>query len=219
MLEILFCDNHLLVVNKPAGLLSQPDASDSPSIEELAKAYLKERFQKPGNVFLEAVHRLDRPVSGILVFARTSKALSRLNQAQREGVFQKEYLALVEGLLADEGELVDHLRHDAHLAVADPAGKECRLTYSVIEKRGDCTLLRVKLKTGRYHQIRAQFALRGHPVVGDRKYGSSTLSDLLFLHHNRLSFPHPISGEVQTIELEPHWGGLRKWKNPTLRHS
>lgn len=205
MLEILYCDNHLLVVNKPAGLLSQSDASGSSSMEELAKAYLKERFRKPGNVFLEAVHRLDRPVSGILLFARTSKALSRLNQAQREGLFQKEYVVLVEGALSEEGELVDYLRHDAHLAVVDPAGKECRLTYSVIKKKGDSTLLRVKLKTGRYHQIRAQFAFRGHPVVGDRKYGSQTASDVLFLHHHMFSFPHPISGEVLTFQSPQKW--------------
>ncbi len=204
--EILYCDNHLLVLNKPAGLLTQPNGTGSDSLEAFGKRYLKVRFSKPGNVFLEAVHRLDRPVSGVVLFARTSKALTRLHDAQRQGLFQKEYLALAEGKLG-EGEWVDYLRHDANRAVADPSGKRCQLKYRALKNSRNYTLVKIILKTGRYHQIRAQFAYRGHPLVGDRKYGSSISNETLFLHHFSLGFPHPVTGELLAITapLPPPW--------------
>ncbi|MCC5832697.1 MAG: RluA family pseudouridine synthase [Chlamydiales bacterium] len=200
--EIIYCDNHLLLLNKPAGLLTQPNQTSSDSLEAFGKRYLKERFKKPGNVFLEAVHRLDRPVSGIVLFARTSKALSRLHEAQRQGLFCKGYLALAEGELAS-GEWIDYLRHDSNRAVVDPNGKRCRLTYQAVTKIGACTLVKIFLETGRYHQIRAQFAHRGHPIVGDRKYGTNLEGEALFLHHHSLSFPHPTTGERLMFSLEP----------------
>lgn len=204
--EIIYCDNHLLVLNKPAGLLTQPNQTASDSLEAFGKCYLKERFNKPGNVFLEAVHRLDRPVSGIVLFARTSKALSRLNEAQRQGHFLKEYLALAEGNLSS-GEWIDYLRHDSNRAVADPNGKRCRLTFNSLQQKDRCTLVKIVLETGRYHQIRAQFALRGHPLVGDKKYGSSISTEMLFLHHCTLGFSHPVTGEHLKFSAlpPPYW--------------
>lgn len=190
--EVLYCDNHLLVLNKPAGLLSQPNDSDADSLESIGKHYLKKKFQKPGNVFLEAVHRLDKQASGIVLFARTSKALSRLNQTQREGHFQKKYLALAEGRLSN-GELIDYLRHDSYRAVVDPNGKRCHLKYRALKNESDYTFLKIYLLTGRYHQIRAQFAIKGHPLLGDRKYGSKFSHDIIFLHHSYLEFFHPVS--------------------------
>lgn len=197
---ILYCDNHLLVLDKPAGMLTQPNDSDDDSLEALGKQYLKDRFHKPGNVFLEAVHRLDRPVSGVVLFARTSKALSRLNQLQREGRFYKEYIAKVEGDLSD-GEFVDYLKHVDHRAVIDPTGKRCHLTFEVLKDEG---LVRILLRTGRYHQIRAQFAHHGYPILGDQKYGGDP-AERLFLHHHLLRFPHPISDEILSIRSSLPW--------------
>ncbi len=199
--EVLYCDNHLLVLEKPAGMLTQPNESEDDSLEAFGKRYLKERFSKPGNVFLEAVHRLDRPVSGVVVFARTSKALSRLNKAQREGLFHKRYIACVEGNLSD-GEFVDYLLHDSHRAVVDPKGKRCVLHYHVLEHKDGMTLVEIDLKTGRYHQIRAQFAHNGHPIVGDVKYGSKREAKRVLLQHHILQAPHPISGEILTFKAK-----------------
>ncbi|MCH9627669.1 MAG: Ribosomal large subunit pseudouridine synthase C [Chlamydiales bacterium] len=204
--EVIFCDNHLLLLNKPAGLLTQPNQTTSSSLEAWGKQYLKKRFEKPGNVFLEAVHRLDRPVSGLVLCARTSKALSRLQQAQRENLFQKEYLALVEGSVSD-GEFTDCLEHGDRRAFVSTKGKLSRLKFRALKKIRDYTLVQVTLLTGRYHQIRVQFASRGHPILGDHKYGSTHASKTLFLHHYAFTFPHPISGETLTYSaaLPPSW--------------
>ena len=202
-MNILFCDNHLLIMAKPAGLLTQPNESGEDSLEAQGKRYVKERFAKPGNVFLEAVHRLDKPVSGIVLFARTSKALSRLQKSQREGAFEKKYHALVEGTVT-KGEWIDYLRHDDFRAVIDPAGKRCCLHYEALETDKETTLVEITLLTGRYHQIRAQCAHHGHPIVGDVKYDSKRKSSRLMLHHAHLTFPHPISGEALSL---PSRGG------------
>lgn len=196
MVDVIYIDNHLLVLNKPAGLLTQPNESEEPSLETLGKAWLKERFQKPGNVFLAAVHRLDRPASGLVLFARTSKALSRLNDSLRSHQFQKEYLALAEGIfLENEGTLEHQLEKGAFIARVSREGKNCLLHYQVLQPMEGCTLLKISLHTGRYHQIRAQLAAEGHPILGDRKYGSTIPSEHLLLHHAALSFPHPITQE------------------------
>lgn len=203
--RVLFCDNHVLVLGKPAGLLTQPNESDDPSLELMGKLWLKEKFQKPGNVFLHALHRLDRPVSGIVLFARTSKALSRLNQSLRELRFQKEYLALVEGEFPEkEGTLEHYLERGDFITTPvekeNPNGKKSLLTFERLQIKNNFTFLKIKLLTGRYHQIRAQFAAEGYPVLGDGKYGSKNPSKHLFLHHTRLSFPHPVSQEILSFE-------------------
>lgn len=191
-LEILYEDNHLLAVNKPAGLLTQPNQTDAPSLEALAKDYLKEKYQKKGNVFLHAVHRLDKPVSGIVLFARTSKALSRLNEQMRRREIKKIYTAKVEGHLKKKSETLRHtLAHTSHRAHIDPEGKEALLTYTVKKYLNQATLIEIDLHTGRYHQIRVQCAHIGHPILGDVKYGASQPASRLFLHHSSLTFLHP----------------------------
>lgn len=197
-LEILYEDNHLLVVNKPAGLLTQPSGTDQDSLEKFAKIWIKEKYQKPGNVFLQAAHRLDKPVSGVVVFGRTSKAISRLNHAIREKLSQKIYLALVEGTPRFPESTLEHylIHDDYHARLATPGeteGKFCRLHYKVIESRKNISLLEVILETGRYHQIRFQLSTIGHPIVGDHKYGSPTnpLLGSICLHHHRMQIPHP----------------------------
>ncbi|MBA3238694.1 MAG: RNA pseudouridine synthase [Parachlamydiaceae bacterium] len=208
MLEVLYVDNHILLVNKPAGLATQPSPTSDESLESLCKEWVKEQYKKPGNVFLHAIHRLDKPVSGIVLFARTSKALSRLNESMREHEMQKVYIALVEGHLKDsEGRLEHYLVHGdhiAHLGTEKTAGaKRASLKYIVKERKGDCSLLEITLETGRYHQIRAQMAAIGHPVVGDTKYGSFKVypNQGIALCHARFSFPHPISKEQHSYAL------------------
>lgn len=205
MIEVLYEDNHLLAVNKPSGLLTQPSGTEQDSLEAQAKRWLKEKYQKPGNVFLEAVHRIDKPVSGIVLFAKTSKALSRLNESLREKRSEKVYQALVEGIpTPSEATLEHYLTHDdfqASLSTAkDPKAKLARLHYRIIEKRENGTLVEIALETGRYHQIRAQMAAIGCPIVGDTRYGAKKIpGDKICLHHCRLSIPHPTTGEMITI--------------------
>jgi 23S rRNA pseudouridine1911/1915/1917 synthase len=209
-MQPLFEDNHLLVLNKPAGLLTQPSGTEQDSLEQQAKAWLKAIYQKPGNVFLEAVHRLDKPVSGIVVFGKTSKALTRLNAAIRTKQARKIYWAWVEGcLLLDEGYLEHALiHHDFHAKVVDavhPEGKKAQLTYRVLQRKKGRTLLEIELATGRYHQIRIQLATLGYPIWGDRKYGAkqSYEPEAIALHHRCLHLPHPISHAWLIFEAPP----------------
>jgi 23S rRNA pseudouridine1911/1915/1917 synthase len=211
-LEVLYEDNHLLIVNKPAGLLTQPSGTAQDSLEAQAKAWLKEKYQKPGNVFLEAIHRLDKPVSGIVVFAKTSKALARLNAAQRDKRSSKIYRAWLESpLTPPEGTLQHHLVHEEYRArisqPGDPQAKLARLHYRTLEMRGGHPVVEIELETGRYHQIRAQFAAAGAPLLGDAKYGSRTPlpHEGIALHHFRLTLPHPITDELLTIESPAPW--------------
>jgi 23S rRNA pseudouridine1911/1915/1917 synthase len=219
---ILYEDNHLLGVVKPAGLLVQGDRTGDPTLLDVLKSYLKRRYDKPGNVYLGLVHRLDRPVSGVLIVARTSKAAARLSAQFRGGSPVKQYLAVVDGAPpADAGELHAHLAAAAdtdgvtRAAAAPFAGsREARLRYRVIDRDGDRALLAVELLTGRRHQIRAQLALAGCPVHGDRKYGARPwLPGRLALHAARLLFAHPVSGEPVVLTAPPpaDW----PWPRPT----
>lgn len=209
-MEIIFCDNHLLVVSKPAGLSTQPHEGSKSSLQELAKAWIKKKFQKRGNVFLEPVHRLDKPVSGLVVFARTSKALSRLQAMMREHQIEKTYFAWVEGSLPQkEGTLEHYLVHDEHKArVVEPSHKEAkfaRLHYKQLEEKKGKTLVEIRLETGRYHQIRVQFSAIGCPIVGDTKYANAAIrkNDRIALHSGRLKFVHPVSKELLSFEHVP----------------
>ena len=204
MPEIVFCDNHLLVAAKPAGLLTQPDESGKFSLEEWAKVWVKKEFNKPGNVFLHCIHRLDKPVSGLVLFARTSKALSRLNEQSRHLEIQRTYIAEVEGILSQkEGRLDHYLIHGDHAAIVAKEGdrdaKHARLTYEVLRFLQHSTLVSIELETGRYHQIRAQFSAIGHPVVGDGRYGAKPLPSI-HLHSAKLSFQHPVTQEILRFE-------------------
>jgi 23S rRNA pseudouridine1911/1915/1917 synthase len=209
MVKVLFEDNHLLVLEKPAGLLTIAGGTQEDNLQDQGKAYLKISKNKPGNVFLEPVHRIDRPVSGIVLLAKTSKALSRLMAAMREGKYEKIYTAKVEGKWDQlEGRLVHYLTHDEYHAQVvgktHPQGKESRLSYHVVEN-GDVSLVEIILETGRYHQIRAQMAAVGHPIVGDSRYGSKTPLSRILLHHSRLSFAHPVTHDPVVVESPPNF--------------
>ena len=199
--RIIFEDNHLLVAFKPAGYLSQSDGSDAPDMLTYLKAYIKEKYNKPGNVYLGLVHRLDRNVSGVMVFARTSKCASRLSEQIRKGTFSKRYRAKVQGKLEGTGKLVSYLVKDEktnRVTIYDkevPGSKRCELEYEAGEFKDGFTTVNVKLLTGRSHQIRAQFAHIGHPLDGDVKYGGRKNPDGIGLQSCYLSFDHPTSGE------------------------
>lgn len=207
-MEVIFCDNHILVVAKPAGMSTQPHDGVERNLTDLAKAWVKKEYKKPGNVFLEPIHRLDKPVSGLVLFARTSKALSRLQEMMRQRHIHKTYFAWVEGVLPDaQGTLEHYLVHDEHKArvvnSTHSEGKLARLHYTLKEKKGERCFVEIALETGRYHQIRAQFSSIGCPVVGDAKYGSSSSREHIALHHGRLQFQHPVTKEPLTLEFTP----------------
>ncbi|KAF3361967.1 Pseudouridine synthase [Chlamydiales bacterium STE3] len=204
-MEILFEDNHLFVVNKPAGIPTQDVPGMANSLEAQAKNWIKERYQKPGAVYLHAIHRLDKPVSGVVVFARTSKALSRLNEEIRAKKTKKNYLAIVEGAVTpSQGRLEHYLFHGEHKAVLSNAkhGQEARLTYLVLQKASQKSHVYIALDTGRYHQIRAQFSFSGHPIYGDQKYGSSSRfkENAIALHHYRFIIAHPTTKEEMVFK-------------------
>lgn len=211
--EILYCDNHLLIAVKPAGMSTQPHEMDrSRNLTDEMKAVIKRRFNKPGRVFLEPIHRLDNAVSGIVVFARTTKALSRLNEMMREGTIRKTYLGWVEGTeLKDQGRLEHFLVHEERRAAvvppSDPDGKKAQLLYKVLDRKGGLSLVEIELLTGRYHQIRAQFGAIHHPIVGDRKYGAVRpwKCEGIALHHYRLQCQHP------TLKDPLEWRSLPLW--------
>lgn len=212
--EVLYEDNHLLVINKPSGWLTQPSGTDQQNVEEWGKKWLKEKYLKPGNVFLGTIHRIDKPVSGIVLFAKTSKALSRLNASMRNKDFRKVYVAMVKGQLPSKEKWLEHyLIHDDYRATVveskTPNAKLSRLHYRVLEETTKFTLLEVELETGRYHQIRVQLATIGFPILGDGKYGSreSFQPDAIALHHKALHIPHPVTGEMLIVEapLPTYW--------------
>lgn len=212
LLNILFEDNHLLVLNKPAGLLTQPSGTDQDSLEQQAKIWIKTTYHKPGLVFLEATHRLDKPVSGVVVFARTSKALSRLNAAMRNKQTHKYYYALVEGMPpSKQGQLEHYLMHDDFCAQIvykeHPQAKIARLNYKVIQETSMGALLEIELETGRYHQIRVQLKAIGCPIIGDKKYGSQLpfQPEAIALHHTRLVIDHPVTKKQLKFEAPLPW--------------
>lgn len=219
VLDVLFEDNHLLGLNKPSGWPSAHFDGGDQTMDLVAKAYLKEKYDKPGNVFLGVVHRLDKSTSGCLLFARTSKAAARLSEQFREGAVEKVYYAVVEvggNGIADAGTLEDWLWHDddAHLVrVVEedaPDAKHARLHYTVKASHGKRRLLELRPQTGRKHQLRVQLASRGYPIVGDAKYGSPhRLGNAIALHARSLTFLHPTTTEPITLtaDIPRHWRG------------
>lgn len=204
--QVIFCDNHILVGFKPAGMLTQPTKENPLSLEGFLKDWVKEKFEKKGEVFLHAVHRLDRPVSGLVLFAKTSKALSRLNTQAKNQEIQRVYIAEVEGILPEKlGRLDHYLIHGNHQAILgkkeDESAKHARLFYEVLKETPHTTFVQIELETGRYHQIRAQFSAIGHPVVGDEKYKAApTKGKTIHLHSAKLLFEHPITLERLKFE-------------------
>jgi len=199
-LDILFSDNHLLIVNKPPGLLSQADRTGHPDMLTLAKAWIKQKCAKPGNVYVGLVHRLDRPVSGVLALARTSKAAARLSAQFRDGSPVKKYMALAEGRTPEGGTCRDYLLKDEHqnvsiVSAGHPGARFAELDWQTVAFFKGTSLLDITLKTGRAHQIRAQLAAQGVPLIGDVRYGSRMPFDgkNLALHCYCLELEHPVN--------------------------
>jgi 23S rRNA pseudouridine1911/1915/1917 synthase len=216
-LDILYEDNHCLAIAKPAGCVSAHYQGREQTLDRAVKQYLKDRYHKPGNVFLGVVHRLDRPVSGVLLFARTSKAAARLAEQFREGTIDKVYWALVEGeVAASAGTLEDWLKKDrdaGRVEVVEPRSPGARQALLHFQRRGGhggLTWLELRPQTGRTHQLRVQLAHHGHPIYGDAKYGSvHTFARAIALHARALTFLHPIRYEPITLkaELPRAWKG------------
>ena len=216
-LEVLYEDNHCVAVLKPSGALSTHYEGKEETLDRAVKRYLKEKYHKPGDVFLGVVHRLDKPVSGVLLFARTSKAAERLSRQFREGTIEKVYWAVVEGeLLKTAGSLEDWLRKDRRIGrvqVVEPRTKGARQALLHFHRKAyhdGLTWVEVRPQTGRTHQLRVQLAHHGHPIYGDAKYGSiHTFGRAVGLHARALTFLHPIRYEPITLtaELPRAWRG------------
>ena len=225
-MKVLYEDNHLIAVAKKAGDIVQGDKTGDVPLSDLVKAYLKDKYQKPGNVYLGVVHRLDRPVSGIVLFAKTSKALPRLNKmfAEHKGV-SKTYLAIVANRPPQqEGTLTHWLTRNEKQNTARaydrevPGSKKAVLDYRVVAQSERYFLLEIELRTGRHHQIRCQLAKIGCPIKGDLKYGAprSNPDGSISLHAWRLSLEHPVSHASITIEAPVP--DDRLWKESTKPH-
>lgn len=208
-MNVVYEDNHIIIVNKQSGEIVQGDKTGDTPLSDIVKQYIKEKYNKPGNVFLGVVHRLDRPVSGLVVFAKTSKALSRLNEMFRTGDVHKTYWAIVKkNDIAPEATLTDWLTRNerqnksyAHNREV-PGAKKAVLSYKVRSMSDNYMLLEVRLMTGRHHQIRCQLAHMGCPIKGDLKYGSprSNPDGSISLMSHRVEFVHPVSKETIAVE-------------------
>lgn len=216
-MTVVYEDNHIIIVNKTASEIVQGDKTGDTPLSETVKQYLKEKYAKPGNVFIGVTHRLDRPVSGLVVFAKTSKALTRLNEMFRGGEVQKTYWAVVKNRPSQvEGELVHYLVRNEKLNKSyaydteRPGSKKAVLHYRLIGRSQNYFLLEVDLKTGRHHQIRCQLAKMGCPIKGDLKYGfpRSNPDGSICLHARRVCFVHPVSKQLIDVEAPLPSGNL-----------
>ena len=203
MINIIYEDNHLLVVEKPINIPVQQDSSKDKDLLTLLKEYLKEKYKKEGNVYLGLVHRLDRPVGGIMVFAKTSKAASRLSKQVQNHEFKKTYLAVVQGKINKEGNFIDKLlkNHHTNTTTVSDQGKIAKLSYELVEYKDNLSLVKINLETGRSHQIRVQFSYHGYPLYGDQRYNQDTPKDQIALFAYQLEFTHPTTKEKLTFTL------------------
>lgn len=211
-LQVLYEDNHLIIVNKRPGDIVQGDKTGDTPLSEVVKEYIKVKYNKPGNVYLGVVHRLDRPTSGIVVFARTSKALPRLNQLFKDKEAKKTYWAIVKNMPAESAATLTHFlkrnpkqnKSVSHLKEV-PESKKAVLDYKVLKKLDNYYLLEIDLHTGRHHQIRSQLSFIGSPIKGDLKYGfdRSNKDASISLHARKLSFTHPVSKEPIEVIAPP----------------
>lgn len=204
MINILYEDNHLLVVDKPINMPTQEDSSKDKDLLNELKKYLKEKYNKPGNVYLGLVHRLDRPVGGVMVFAKTSKCASRLSEQIRNRSFDKVYYAVVVNNIENSSTLKDKLLKDTknNIVKVSDEGKEAILRFNKLSYKDGLSLVEVRLETGRSHQIRVQFSNHGNSLYGDQKYNkNSKVNEQLALFSKSISFIHPISKEKMMFEL------------------
>ena len=208
-MQVLYEDNHIIIVNKSSGEIVQGDKTGDTPLVETVRAYIKEKYNKPGNVFCGLTHRLDRPVSGVVIFAKTSKALERINNMLKNHDIKKTYWAIVKNPpKQNEGTLVNYLvRNEKQnksfaYSTEKPNSKRAELNYKVIGKSDNYTLLEVNLITGRHHQIRCQLAAMGCPIKGDLKYGfdRSNRDGSISLHARSVEFTHPVSKELIHVE-------------------
>lgn len=204
MINIIYEDNHLLVVEKPINIPVQEDSSKDLDFLNILKNFIKKRDNKPGNVYLGLIHRLDRPVGGIMVFAKTSKCASRLSEQVRNRTFTKTYLAIVEGKINNNGTFTDRLLKDTktNMVKVDDKGKEAILDYELIEYKNNLSLVSINLKTGRSHQIRVQFSYHGYPLYGDQRYNKNCkVGQQIALFSNSITFNHPTTKEKISFKL------------------
>ena len=205
MINIIYEDNHLLVVEKPINIPTQEDNTKDKNLITILKEYIKEKYNKPGNVYLGLVHRLDRPVGGIMVFARTSKAAARLSEQVRNKTFKKTYNAVVIGNINKEGKLKDYLLKDEkkNIVKVDKNGKEAILNFKKLDFKNNMSLVEINLETGRSHQIRVQMSHYGYPLFGDQKYNkTSKVGEQIALFAKKIEFIHPTTNELLTFELD-----------------
>ena len=214
MINVLYEDNHLLVVEKKVGVLSQSDGSDTPDMLTLLKEYIKDKYNKPGNVYLGLVHRLDKDVGGVMVFAKTSKAARRLSETIRNREFKKTYLAVCKGIIDSDGEYQDYLKRKEYRSFVSNSkdGKLASLTYKVLAVKDNSSLVKINLETGRHHQIRVQFSHHNHPLLGDEKYGSKGKYSLALFAY-KLEFTHPTTKEKLSFTILPKEGYFCKYKD------
>lgn len=207
-LKILYEDNHIIVVIKPYNVPVQADSSNDLDMLTIIKNYIKEKYNKPGNIYLGLVHRLDRPVGGVMVFAKTSKAASRLSEEVRTNKIHKTYLTVVHGILnKKKGKIInkmskDQKKHNSY--IDEKNGKEAVLEYKVIKEEDNLSLLKINLITGRHHQIRLQLSNINHPIYGDQRYGFQDKKQIM-LYAYKLEFTHPVTKELMTFKNLPTW--------------
>nr|UWI50088.1 RluA family pseudouridine synthase [Clostridioides difficile] len=212
MIKVIYEDNHLLVVEKPVNVLSQGDDTNDKDMVNLLKDYIKTKYNKPGNVYIGLVHRLDRPVGGVMVFAKTSKAASRLSEQVRNKTFKKTYMAVVHGKMKSDSDILkDFLYKNKKTNMVSVVkknhkdAKEAELSYKVLDFKENLSLVQVNLKTGRSHQIRVQFATRKHPLYGDQRYGQEVnkVGQQISLWSNKIEIYHPTTKEKMEFICPP----------------
>lgn len=205
MINIIYEDNHLLVVEKPINIIVQEDNTKDKDLLTILKEYIKEKYNKPGNVYLGLVHRLDRPVGGIMVFAKTSKAAGRLSEQIRNKTFKKTYNAVVIGNINQSGKLEDYLLKDEkkNIVKVDKSGKLAILYYKKLSYKDNMSLVEINLETGRSHQIRVQMSNYGYPLFGDQKYNKkASVGEQIALFAKKIEFVHPITREKLVFEID-----------------
>lgn len=210
-LEILYEDNHIIVVVKPYNILSQSDSTKDIDMQTIIKNYIKEKYNKKGNVYLALLHRLDRPTGGIMIFAKTSKAAKRISEDFKNNKIKKTYLAVIENFPLEKGTFTDYIEKQKEKSVISKKGKFASLTFEKIKQIKNYSLVKINLQTGRHHQIRVQFSERGFPLYGDQKYGKQDKKQLL-LYAYKLEFTHPVTKEKMTFTKIPTYSKFNLFK-------